>query len=401
MPRKRQVYKSHVKKKQKKSGGILKVTLIILLIALLIAGSYLAYLYYVGKKAADKAYDNNGRVKSDLRTEQVKPLEDNISILFAGVDDSEKRGQGNTNSRSDSLMLATLNNKDHSVKLLSIPRDSYVYIPAFKYQDKITHAHTDSTGILSTIDSVENLLNIPVDYYFELNFDAFIQIVDALDGIEVDVPYKLDELDENDKRTVHLKPGVQTLNGREALALARTRHYDDDFKRGERQQMILEAIAKKATSVSSFTKYDALLTAIGDNMTTNMKFDEMKSFFSYLKDGMPKITSVKLEGTNDMSTGVYYFKLNDESVLNVRQQLQKQLGLTPDQSLDSHNNSGGNATNSTTTNATDDESTTTDNGVAGTKEQSENPSNGSYSDFSGNSNGGQGYSSDSYSDNNN
>ena len=91
MPRKRQVYKSHVKKKQKKSGGILKVTLIILLIALLVAGSYLAYLYYVGKKAADKAYDNNGRVKSELRTEQVKPLEDNISILFAGVDDSEKR----------------------------------------------------------------------------------------------------------------------------------------------------------------------------------------------------------------------------------------------------------------------------------------------------------------------
>lgn len=400
MPRKRQVYKSHVKKKQKKSGGILKVTLIILLIALLVAGSYLAYLYYVGKKAADKAYDNNGRVKSELRTEQVKPLEDNISILFAGVDDSEKRGQGNIHSRSDSLMLATLNNKDHSVKLLSIPRDSYVYIPAFKYQDKITHAHTDSTGILSTIDSVENLLNIPVDYYFELNFDAFIQIVDALDGIEVDVPYKLDELDENDKRTVHLQPGVQTLNGREALALARTRHYDDDFKRGERQQMILEAIAKKATSVSSFTKYDALLTAIGDNMTTNMKFDEMKSFFSYLKGGMPKISSLKLEGTNDMSTGVYYFKLNDESVLNVRQQLQKQLGLTPDQSLDSHSNKGGNASNSTTTNATDGESTTTDNGVAGTKEQSENPSDGSYSNYSGNSNGGQNYSSNSYSDNN-
>ena len=80
--------------------------------------------------AADRAYEAlNDRVKSDLRDEVVEPLKDNVSILFIGVDESEKRNQGDSNSRSDALLVATLNNKDKSVKLLSIPRDSYVYIP--------------------------------------------------------------------------------------------------------------------------------------------------------------------------------------------------------------------------------------------------------------------------------
>lgn len=374
------------RKKKKKSGKGLKIFLTIFLIILLAAGSYLFYLYYVGKQAADKAYDANGHLKSDLREEKVKPLEDNISILFVGVDDSTKRGQGNGNSRSDSLMLATLNNKDKSVKLLSIPRDSYVYIPEFGYQDKITHAHTAPSGVKSTIDTVEKLLNVPVDYYYELNFDAFIQIVDALDGIKVDVPYDLKELDENDKRTIDLKKGVQTVNGSEALALARTRHYDNDFKRGERQQMIIKAIASKATDFSSFTKYDALLTAIGDNMTTNMSFGEMKSFFSYLKGGMPKMTSLALEGQDDMSTGVYYFKLNDDSLLSVRQQLQKQLGLTQDQSLNPEANEAAKGKAST------DASTGT------TTPTNEKPSNAS-TNFSGKSNNGEDFSSNQFSGN--
>ncbi|GEK35107.1 LCP family protein [Kurthia sibirica] len=334
---------------KKKSGKVWKIILTFLLIILLAIGSYLVYLYFVGKSAADKAYDDSGRVKSDLREEQVTPFKDNVSILFVGVDDSEKRGQGENNSRSDSLMLATLNNKDHSVKLLSIPRDSYVTIPAFGYDDKITHAHTAPTGVQSTIETVEKMLDVPVDYYFELNFDSFIEIVDALDGIEVDVPYDLHELDENDKRTVNLKKGVQVVNGREALALARTRHQDNDFKRGERQQMILKAIAAKATSVSSFTKYDSLLTAIGDNMTTNMTFKQMKSFFSYLQDGMPSMESLKLEGSDDMSTGVYYFKINDESLLSTSQTLQKQLELPQTSDLTPADPENPNAATDTTT----------------------------------------------------
>ena len=84
-------------------------------------------------------------------------------------------------------------------------------------------------------------------------------------------------------------PGEQTLDGEEALALARTRHYDNDIERGKRQQMILQGIVKKAASANALTKYDDILEAIGNNMATNMTFSEMKAFSSY---GLTKKLSI-------------------------------------------------------------------------------------------------------------
>lgn len=321
------------KKKEKESGGCLwKILLVVLILLLAFGGGYIYYLFHSGKKAAENAYVKDSRTKSELRDESVQPLTDNISIMIVGIDDSEKRSQGEGNSRSDALLVATLNNKDKSIKLVSIPRDSYVYIPTVGYKDKITHAHAYG-GIDATRETVEGLLNVPIDYYFRVNFDAFIEIVDALGGVTVDVPYEINELDENDKRTVHLMPGTQEVNGREALALARTRHQDSDVERGKRQQMILEAIASKATSVTSFTKYDKVLAAVGNNMQTDMTFDEMKSLFAYLQNGMPDIDSLSLKGSDDMSSGIYYYLLQDDSLLETRQTLQKHLGLTIDTKL--------------------------------------------------------------------
>lgn len=321
------------KKKEKESGGCLwKILLVVLILLLAFGGGYIYYLFHSGKKAAENAYVEDSRTKSELRDESVQPLTDNISIMIVGIDDSEKRSQGEGNSRSDALLVATLNNKDKSIKLVSIPRDSYVYIPTVGYKDKITHAHAYG-GIDATRETVEGLLNVPIDYYFRVNFEAFIEIVDALGGVTVDVPYEINELDENDKRTVHLMPGTQEVNGREALALARTRHQDSDVERGKRQQMILEAIASKATSVTSFTKYDKVLAAVGNNMQTDMTFDEMKSLFAYLQNGMPDIDSLSLKGSDDMSSGIYYYLLQDDSLLETRQTLQKHLGLTIDTKL--------------------------------------------------------------------
>ncbi|WP_397537231.1 LCP family protein [Rummeliibacillus pycnus] len=375
--------------KKKKKHLFLKIFLILISLMIVSTGAYAFYLYKQGEKAANKAFDkNNTRVKSELRDAKVEPLKDNISILFVGIDDSEKREQGSDHSRSDSLMLATLNNKDKSVKLLSIPRDSYVYIPYVGHYDKITHAHAFG-GTQATIDTVENLLNVPVDYYYRLNFDSFIQIVDALGGIEVNVPYAMHELDENDKRTVNLKPGMQTLNGREALALARTRHQDNDIKRGERQQMILEAIIKKASSITSLTKYDDILAAVGNNMKTNMTFGEMKSLAAYLKNGMPKVDSLSLKGYDDMSTGIYYYKLDNNNLAEVKQTLQKHLGLTANEINKSKTNPNNNSTTNTNNNTTN----TNSNGYGSDYKS------GSSSNYSG-SGSGSNYNSN-YSSNNN
>ncbi|MGE7110325.1 LCP family protein [Lysinibacillus sp. NPDC047702] len=323
--------KNRINKKNKKSSSktslIIKVALLLVASLLICVSAYGVYITKQAEHAANSAHEElEGRQVSVMREEKVEPVHDNVSILFVGVDDSENRGQGSDNSRSDALILATLNNKTKTIKMLSIPRDSYVYIPNVGYEDKITHAHAYG-GTLATIETVEKLLNVPIDYYVRMNFNAFIDVVDALGGIEAEVPYKLHEKDEFDRNSINLQPGLQHLNGSQALALARTRKQDSDIERGKRQQEILTAIINKVSSVSSITKYDDVIRALGDNMKTNMTFTEMKSFLSYLTQGMPRIDSLTLDGSDDTSTGVYYYQLNQQSVDEVSEILNNHLDV--------------------------------------------------------------------------
>ncbi len=318
-------YKKYVKPKKRRLG--LKILLLVTLSAFLVVVAYAVTLKIKAENAIDRAHEViPDRQKSNLRDAKVKLSNNNISILFIGVDDSMERNQGDAHSRSDALILATLNPIKKTVKLVSIPRDSYVYIPEVGYKDKITHAHAFG-GTRATIEAVEGLLDIPVDYYVKMNFNAFIDIVDAVGGIEVDVPYERLEMDENDNYTIQLKRGMQKLDGRHALALARTRKMDNDVERGKRQQIILEAIVNETVSLKALTKYGDVIDAVGDNMKTDMTYKEMTSFIDYVKDGMPQIDALNLNGSDDMSTGVYYYKLEASSLDEVKHILKNHLNI--------------------------------------------------------------------------
>ena len=327
----RKSYKK-VTRKSSKKRKVAFVSLIVIASLLISLSAYAVYLTKKAEIAANNSYEAiEDRNQSALRDGKVEPITDNVSVLFIGIDGSEVRNEEDDKSRSDALMLATLNNEDKTVKLVSIPRDSYVYIPEVGYSNKINHAHAYG-GTKAAIETVEELMEIPVDYYVKMNFDAFIDVVNALGGIEAEVPYDYLEKDENNKRTVQLEKGLQELDGREALALARTRMLDNDIERGKRQQMILSAIIEKSASASSFTKYGEVIDAIGGNMKTDMTFNEMKSFFAYLKDGVPEVDTLSLKGEDDMSTGKYYWQLEQESLDETRDILKSHLGLQPDTS---------------------------------------------------------------------
>nr|WP_234969352.1 LCP family protein [Bacillus mediterraneensis] len=295
---------------------------------LTIAGlGYGAYLY---TKAADvlglsKVELSRGD-QSAKRIKKVDPKHDNISILIMGVDDSKVRNQGDA-TRTDALILASFNKDEKTVKMLSIPRDSYVYIPSEGKRDKITHAHAYG-GVDGTIETVEELFDVPVDYFVKLNFDAFIDVVEALNGIKVDVPVEFTE--QNSKDTgdaIHLKKGVQKLNGEEALALARTRKIDNDIERGKRQQLILRAIIDKAISAGSITKYGDVMEALGDNITTNMEFGEMLSLYDYALKGLD-IESLTMEGQDARINDVYYFQLDQANVYELSSMFKSHLDLS-------------------------------------------------------------------------
>jgi polyisoprenyl-teichoic acid--peptidoglycan teichoic acid transferase len=318
----------YIKRKRKKRKRLLKWIVLPLMLCIGIAVTYSAYLFYKTSVAAESSQKLLERgEKSTKRVKPVDPKYDNISILFVGIDDSEKRKLGGK-TRADALILATFNRKDRSIKMVSIPRDSYVYIPIEHKRDKINHSHFFG-DIDGTIETVEELFDIPVDYYVRLNFNAFVKIVDTLGGIDVDVPITFTEQDSKDRaKAIHLEKGYQTLNGEEALALARTRKIDSDLERGKRQQLILEAIIKKALSVKSITKYDDLIETLGDNISTNMSFGELLSLYRYALEGSDlKIERYQLTGNDMYLDDTYYFQLDDQKVREISKMLKNHLEL--------------------------------------------------------------------------
>lgn len=331
-----------------------KILLIVLATVLVLAGSGAAYGYYLTKKLENLTTESQKKLvrgdKSNLRAEKVDPVKDDFSILFMGID-ARKKGP----SRSDALILATFNHETRKVKMVSIPRDSKVQIIDPTHQrnfgiSKITHAHAygdaeDGHGEDFTIATVEHLFNIPVDYYVQLDFTAYVKIINALGGVDVKVPVELvtqNSKDQTGKHTIVLKPGKHLLNGEQALAYVRNRKSPGaggDFGRGRRQMAVIRAMIDKSTKLSSFTKYSQVIDSLNGHFETDFTFGQLLNLRHYASS-LSSVKTVQLKGKDDMSTGVYYFDLDDDYLAKVSTILHKQLNLTEENSTISSNSSG-------------------------------------------------------------
>ena len=305
------------------------ITIIVSLVILIVGGIgiYIATLYNEAEKMIDNSHQELERgTTSEKREVTVDPKEDSISVLFIGVDDGFSR-QGSS-SLADAIVLATFNKNDMSINLVSIPRDSYVDVPYQVEKDKINHVHA-FMGIDGMIDTVEQLLDIPVDYYVRLDFNAFVKVVDTLGGITVDVPYNIVESNSLDERdSIYLYEGRHRLNGEEALALARTRKYDSDLERGKRQMDIMQAILDQTLSFSSVTKYHSLIQDIDNHLATNFTFNEIFSLHEYVtKNRGLNIETHQLQGSSLIHNDIYYLELDEESVTEIQKELKKHLDL--------------------------------------------------------------------------
>ncbi|UCZ52708.1 LCP family protein [Bacillus shivajii] len=293
-------------------------------VTFLVLGSVAAYMAHKMHDVTSSAQlDLERGDRSDIREEAVTPSKDSISILFLGVDDRT----GNLSGRTDAMLLATFNEEEGTVKLLNIPRDSLVEIPG-RGQDKINHAHAFG-GIDLTIDTVENLLNVPVDYFVTLNFTAFMEIINTLGGVEVDVPFSFTEMDSEDRKgAIAIEEGIQTLSGEEALAYARMRKQDPrgDLGRGDRQKQILEALINKGASFSSITRFNDILDSIENHMKMNLSFTDLVSLHSYAPK-LNNIDQLSFEGDNTRLNGIFYYQLREESVNTISKELRQHLDL--------------------------------------------------------------------------
>lgn len=326
------ITKREARKKSRKKKLLMFILIPILL--LVTATSVYAFnIWSQTQQAMENTYEDLDRERSDLRDFDVNPDHNHISILFIGVDESSERGN-NDSGLSDALILTTLNKEDNSIKMLSIPRDSYVYIPEVGYYDKINHAHSFG-GPTATIDAVEGFLDIPVDYYSRLDFNAFIDVVDELNGITYDVPFELWEMDSEDNpNAIHLEAGEQRIYGEEALALARTRRYDNDLERGKRQQELMEAIFDRIVSFSSINRIGNVINAVEDNITHNFRNSDIMSLVDYGISGDLDIETLNLEGSDLRQDGIYYFQLDEDHLFDVQNKLKIHLGLLNENEVD-------------------------------------------------------------------
>ncbi|MEH7217944.1 LytR family transcriptional regulator [Bacillus toyonensis] len=288
---------------------------------IVVGGGVYAYTVYSNvSNTLDAVHKPLNREKSEKREQKVdisdkKP----ISILMMGVDQ-----RGEDQGRSDSLMLFTLNPKTKSMKIISIPRDSYTEIVGKGTKDKINHAYAFG-GIDMAVKTVENFLNVPVDHYIEVNMDGFKDIVDAVGG--VDVNNDLDFTYEG----IHFEKGNIHLDGRKALHYSRMRKLDPrgDFGRQMRQRQVIQGVIKQGATVSSLASYGDVLKAIEKNVKTSLTQDQMFDIQKNYKDCMQNSEEIQIPGDGHKAAdGIWYYYVPDAAKQDLTNKLRAHLELT-------------------------------------------------------------------------
>ncbi|PGW84864.1 LytR family transcriptional regulator [Bacillus cereus] len=288
---------------------------------LIIGGGVYAYnVYSTVSKTLDEVHkplkrDQNSTSKDEGKINKSEP----VSILLLGADERE-----NDKGRSDSLMVITLNPKNNSMKTVSIPRDTYTEIVGKGKSDKINHAYAFG-GVDMSVATVEKFLNIPINYYIEVNMEGFKDIVDAVGGVDVNNDLEFSQ------NKYHFAKGNIHLTGDEALWFTRMRYEDPrgDFGRQMRQRQVMQAVIKKGATFSSLTSYGDVLTAIQKNVKTNLTQDQMFDMQKNYKDCLQNSEDIQIPGDGHKAAdGIWYYYVPDATKQDLTNKLRAHLEVT-------------------------------------------------------------------------
>ena len=257
----------------------------------------------------------------------AKTTDKNVfNIYISGIDTS---GAVSTVSRSDVNLILTVNMNTHKILMTTTPRDSYVRIPdggADQY-DKLTHAGI--YGIETSVKTLENLYDIPINYYARLNFTSFVKLINALGGVTVYNDQAFTSLNGNYNFGVG---NINLTSGEEALGFVRERYSLEhgDYDRGNNQLKVIQAIVEKLTSFQSVSNYSDVISTLQDSIQTNMPLNTMMSLVNEQLDSGKTFIFSSQEVTGTGSTGqltsyampnasLYMIPLDDASVAKASQ----------------------------------------------------------------------------------
>ena len=242
----------------------------------------------------------------DIKQKEVKKsvniTKKPFNVFISGID---TYGNINSVSRSDVNLIATINPENHTIILTSIPRDYYVKLYDKNEYDKLTHAGI--YGIDTSIKTIEDFMNIKINYYVKVNFTSLVKVVDELGGIDVDSKFAFTSQD-----GFTYKKGINHLNGKEALSFSRERKAlpRGDKSRGENHHAVLTAIINKSLTKSVLTKYSSLIKSLKPSLVTNFTNSEITDFIKMQLDKNIKwkITYLNLDGTDGYEYTYSYTK---------------------------------------------------------------------------------------------
>ncbi|MEG3313267.1 LCP family protein [Streptococcus parasuis] len=311
---------------------IVLMSLSIFLLTVVAAGVYGNSLlgFSLGKISKTfKSLDNDDSIQPIDATEP-------LTILLMGVDmDQESRGGQWEDGRSDSMILVTLSPTTNTTTMMSLTRDIMVEIAepdgtSSGTIEKLNHSYSYGQAPMA-IATIEKMMDITIDRYVEINMDGLVELVDALGGIEVNntlgFPISISEYEP--VYTAVVPEGKTLVNGNQALVYSRMR-YDDpegDIGRQKRQREVITAIVKKILNLDGLTQYKKILTAISNNMRTNIEIttSTIPSLLGY-KDALSNLESYQLQGEDQMINELSYQLPTSEHLLEMQNVLKSSIG---------------------------------------------------------------------------
>ncbi|WP_163969659.1 LCP family glycopolymer transferase [Oceanobacillus halotolerans] len=300
-----------LKPKKAKKRWIL-ISLIILLVIGIGVGAYAFSVYNGAKKTVNEQMNEPvSSIDHTVTKKKVKASEP-LNILLLGVDARE-----NDSGRSDALMVLSLEPKGDKMQLISIPRDTRTTIVGKGFEDKINHAYAFG-GTDMAVETVENFLDIELDYYVRMNMEGLKELVDELGTITVN-----NEIEWEDGK-YHFTKGPIEMDGEKTMRFVRMRKQDPngDFGRTKRQRQVIEGIVQRGASVGTITKVGGLMDILGNNMATNMEFSDMQKLLTGYKDTRKNVESYQMKGSGTNIDGIYYLQVPDEEISKVHDMIE-------------------------------------------------------------------------------
>lgn len=309
-----------------KQGKVWKIILLILLLLVTAGGAYGVRVATQVKDSADNTYVPTKKKTPTVDLAAQKPF----SILLLGADTGTE-GRDGYRGNSDTMILVTVDPQHKQTTMFSIPRDTAAQIigaKSYTYQ-KINSAFNIG-GATMAMDSVEKLLNVPINYYALIDMAGLKKMVDAVGGVDVDVPFSFVSTETGNQK---FTKGKMHLNGDMALAYARMRKEDveGDFGRQKRQQQVISAIAGNVISLNSLTRVQSILDAVSASVQTNIKLSQLITMYQNYQGALKNLKQDELSGiattVNDNGQEVAYVVNKTSELQRVSDKARTALGL--------------------------------------------------------------------------